>query len=64
MVTKTKKQSGEKGKRKGKTKVLNLKKETMKDLTDDETKGVKGGLSYSYIIGGLPPKPPSPSLGY
>jgi hypothetical protein len=49
MVTKTKKQGGVKGK-KGKIKVLNLNKETIKDLTDDETKGVKGGDSYTYPV--------------
>ena len=46
MVTKTKKQSGEKGK-KGKVKVLNLHKETVKNLTDNETKDVKGGVLIS-----------------
>ena len=39
---KTKKQSGAKGK-KGTIKVLNLKKETLKDLTSDRTQDVKGG---------------------
>jgi len=42
MVTKTK-QQGAKGK-KGKIKVLNLNKETVKNLTDHETKNVKGGV--------------------
>ncbi len=49
MVTKTKKQGGAKGK-KGKIKVLNLNKETIKDLTDDEAKGVKGGDSIVYGV--------------
>lgn len=48
MVTKTKKQSGAKGK-KGKIKVLNLNKETVKDLTDDEAKGVRGGTTQCLI---------------
>ena len=52
MVTKTKKQSGAKGK-KGKIKVLNLNKETVKNLTDDEAKGVKGGTTQCIIGSGL-----------
>ena len=43
MVTKPKKQSGEKGKKR-KVKVLNLNKETIKDLTVGEVKRVKGGI--------------------
>jgi hypothetical protein len=39
----TKNQSGKKG-NKGKVKVLNLNKETVKDLTEKESKGVKGGV--------------------
>jgi len=44
MVTKKKKQST--AKKRGKTKVSDLKlnKETVKELTDGETRGVKGGL--------------------
>ena len=53
MVTKTKKQSNAKGK-KGKIKVLNLNKETVKNLTDDEAKGVKGGTTQCLIGSGLP----------
>lgn len=40
----TRKQSGEKEK-KGKIKVLSLNKETVKDLTEKEAKGVKGGTT-------------------
>jgi hypothetical protein len=43
MVTKTKKQSGEKRKKR-KVKVLNLNKETIKDLTAGEVKRVEGGI--------------------
>lgn len=50
MVTKTKKQRGEKGK-KGKIKVLNLDKETVKDLTSEQTKRVKGGLIGLSLVG-------------
>ena len=42
MVTKTRKESANKKK---KIKVLNLKKETVKNLSDDEAKGVKGGTT-------------------
>jgi hypothetical protein len=73
MVSKSKKQSGGKA-TKGKVKVLNINKETLKDLTDEEAKSVKGGtLSYyqvsgaysgSYVApGGIVP-PPKPSRGY
>jgi len=42
MVTKIKKQ--DEGKRKkGRVKVLNLRKETVKDFTDEEAKQIKGG---------------------
>lgn len=48
---KTKKQGSEKGK-KGKVKVLNLNKETVKDLANDEAKGVRGGvLSGLSLVG-------------
>ena len=47
MVSKSKKENAGKIK---KIKVLNLKKETVKDLTDDESKGVKGGDSYVYPV--------------
>jgi len=43
MVTKTTKQGGVKGK-KGKVKVLNLKKETVKSLSGKEAREVKGGV--------------------
>ena len=43
-MVKTMKQGGVKGK-KGKIKVLNLRKETLKNLSDDEAKGVKGGTT-------------------
>ena len=42
MVTKITKQGESKGK-KGKVKVLNLRKETVKHVTDEEAKHVKGG---------------------
>lgn len=45
MVTKSKKANA--GKKK-KIKVLSLKKETVKDLTSDEGKRVKGGTAYYY----------------
>ena len=45
MVTKSKKPGARKGK---KIKVLKLNKETVKDLTGDESKGVKGGIQYYY----------------
>ena len=41
----TKKQNSEK--KKGKTKVLKLKKETVKDLPSDEARRVKGGRQKS-----------------
>lgn len=49
MVTKnTKQRSG-----KGKVRVLNLRKETVKDLTKDQAKGVKGGITKSLpAVGG------------
>ena len=43
MVTKTNKQSGAKGK-KGKVKVLTLNKESVKTLTGQQKKQVKGGI--------------------
>ena len=43
IVNKTTKQSGMKGK-KGKLKVLNLKKETVKSLSAKEARDVKGGV--------------------
>ena len=63
MVNTSKKQSGGKAK-KGKIKTLNLNKETVKELTDEEAKGVKGGtllLSYPKVP---PPPAPSTSGGY
>ena len=45
MVTKSRKANA--GKKK-KVKVLSLKKETVKDLTSDEEKRVKGGTAYYY----------------
>jgi hypothetical protein len=45
MVTKSRKANA--GKKK-KIKVLSLKKETVKDLTSDEEKRVKGGTAYYY----------------
>ena len=67
MVNKPKKQSGGKAK-KGKIKTLNLNKETVKELTDDEAKGVKGGtllLSvYQSRISNPPPAPSGASGGY
>ena len=44
MVTKTRKQGGVKGK-KGKIKVLNLKKEMVKRLSGNEARDIKGGIS-------------------
>jgi hypothetical protein len=41
----TKKQNS--GKKKGKTKVLKLKKESVKNLTSDEARRVKGGRRQS-----------------
>ena len=51
MVTKTEKQGGAKG-QKGKIKVLNLKKETLKDLTAVEAKHVKGGDQINLSLAG------------
>ena len=50
MVTKKKKQST--AKKRGKTKVSDLKlnKETVKELTDSQTRGVKGGVG---LVGGV-----------
>ena len=47
MVSKSKKENA--GKKK-KIKVLNLNKETVKNLTDEEARGVKGADSY-YVYG-------------
>lgn len=44
MVTKSK---GAGAKKKGKVKVLNLNKETVKDLTAQERKKIKGGLVFA-----------------
>ena len=66
MVNKPKKQSGGKAK-KGKIKTLNLNKETVKELTDEEAKGVKGGtllLSLNQSRINPPPVPSSASGGY
>ncbi len=49
MVSKTKKESA--GKKK-KIKVLTLDKETVKDLTNDQTRGVRGGIIGLSLIGG------------
>lgn len=46
MVVKPKKKSGGKGK---KVKVLSLKKETVKNLSDGERKRVKGGTAYVVV---------------
>ena len=63
MVNKPKKQSGGKTKR-GKIKTLNLNKETVKELTDKEAKGVKGGtLLLSIQVSKLSYPPPPPSGG-
>ena len=51
MVSKSKKENA--GKKK--IKVLNLNKETVKDLTDDEAKRVKGGTT-TCLIGGVQPR--------
>ena len=51
MVSKSKSESSAKGK-KGKVKVLNLKKETVKSLSSKESSDVKGGaMSELTIIG-------------
>jgi natural product precursor len=52
MVSKSKKESA--GKKK-KIKVLNLNKETVKNLTDDEAKHVMGGTT-TCLIGGIQPR--------
>ena len=52
MVSKSKKENA--GKKK-KVKVLNLNKETVKNLTDDEAKRVKGGTTVC-LIGGVRPR--------
>ena len=57
MVTKSKKEDA--GKKK-KIKVLNLKKETVKNLTDDESKRGKGGTTQC-LIGARVPQPGSVS---
>ena len=44
MVTKSKKQPAAEKRRKVKVGALKLNKETVKELTDGETRGVKGGL--------------------
>jgi len=49
MVSKSKKEHA--GKKK-KIKVLNLEKETVKDLTGEQKKGVKGGLIGLSLVGG------------
>jgi natural product precursor len=49
MVSKAKKENA--GKKK-KIKVLNLNKETVKNLTDNETKDVKGGAISLSLVGG------------
>ena len=49
MVSKSKKETGKK-----KIKVLNLNKETVKNLTNDEAKRVKGGDSNVYPVVQLP----------
>ena len=43
MVAKSKKKAAKKKSSKGRVKVLNLKRETIKDLTDSQKKKVKGG---------------------
>lgn len=48
MVSKSKKENA--GKKK-KIKVLKLDKETVKDLTKDQTRGVKGGLIGLSLVG-------------
>jgi natural product precursor len=52
MVSKSKKENA--GKKK-KIKVLNLNKETVKNLTDNEAKRVKGGTT-ACLIGGVRPR--------
>ena len=52
MVSKSKKQTA--GKKK-KIKVLNLNKETVKNLTDEEAKHVKGGTTLC-LIGAVQPR--------
>jgi hypothetical protein len=42
------------GKKKGKIKVLKLKKETVKNLTSDEARRVKGGQRMSVISASVP----------
>jgi hypothetical protein len=49
MVSKSKKEHA--GKKK-KIKVLNLNKESVKDLTSDQTKRVKGGIIGLSLLGG------------
>ncbi len=48
MVSKSKKENA--GKKK-KVKVLNLDRETVKDLTSDQKKGIKGGLIGLSLVG-------------
>ena len=61
MVNKSKKQSGGEAKKR-KIKTLKFSKETVKELTDKEAKGVKGGtLLLSYR--NLPPPPPTGGCG-
>lgn len=47
MVTKSKRAGA---KKKGKVNVLKLNKETVKDLTGSEQKGVKGGILVSVVL--------------
>ena len=58
MVTKSNKENAGKKKQ---IKVLNLKKETVKNLTDDESKRVKGGTTQC-LIGSRVPQPGSRSF--
>ena len=58
MVTKSKKENAGKKKQ---IKVLNLKKETLRNLTDDESKHVKGGTTRC-LIGARGPQPYSHSF--
>ena len=51
MVSKSKNQSSAKGK-KGKVKVLNLKKETVKSLSSRESRNVKGGAASDLTLVG------------
>ena len=53
MVTKTRKKSA--GKKK--VKVLNLEKETVKDLTGEQSKRVKGGIISLSLVGGSGTQP-------